>query len=259
VIYLGVYSENLRAIKFYNRFGFERAGEYYFEVGDCRDFEFIFREAVVDIYVGGDGGTWSCSDSVLYRIPTEIFDYNMLLNRLNTKEDLDLLISEQMRGESSYSSNDSPLTDIWVAHSGLWSGSPCIKFSLPADIFSHLHTGNTEETIGKLQTQQDLIELLIRSRSEMLEGRVSEAGIMRDSCITFSNIEVKTCGHQCTISSVKSGCCSCCDTRPIDRNGKYPTYRDGLGWVNEATRYAGYCPHCQKSCSALSNYADASS
>jgi ribosomal protein S18 acetylase RimI-like enzyme len=40
-IYLGVYSENGRAIKFYNRHHFEKVGEYGFVVGDLVDREFI--------------------------------------------------------------------------------------------------------------------------------------------------------------------------------------------------------------------------
>ena len=40
-IFLGVYSDNLRAQKFYNRYGFEKIGEYGFVVGDVVDREFI--------------------------------------------------------------------------------------------------------------------------------------------------------------------------------------------------------------------------
>ena len=43
-IYIGVYSENFRAIKFYNRYKFELVDEYIYEVGNCRDREFILRE-----------------------------------------------------------------------------------------------------------------------------------------------------------------------------------------------------------------------
>lgn len=244
VIYLGVYSENPRAIKFYKRFGFEHVGDYFYEVGACRDLEFILREATVDVYVGGDGGSWSCTDSVLYRIPTEIFDYNMLIGRLNTKEDLDYLISELQAGCSLSAVDNSAMTDIWVAHSGVWSGYPCLKFSLPADIFHHLQTGNAEHTIGKLTSQEDLFGLIVKSRQEMLEG---SAPCARESVsiANYSTIEVKDCRHSCTISSVKIGCCACSDLRPLSPNGKYPMYRDGVGWVNEAERSSGYCPHCR--------------
>lgn len=42
-IWLGVYSENYRAQKFYAKFGFEIVGEYEYIVGRCRDREFIMR------------------------------------------------------------------------------------------------------------------------------------------------------------------------------------------------------------------------
>ena len=43
-IFIGVYSENFRAIKFYNRYKFELFDEYIYEVGNCRDREFILKE-----------------------------------------------------------------------------------------------------------------------------------------------------------------------------------------------------------------------
>lgn len=42
-IYLGVYSENPRAIRFYSKHGFEQIGEYGFVVGETVDREFIFH------------------------------------------------------------------------------------------------------------------------------------------------------------------------------------------------------------------------
>jgi ribosomal protein S18 acetylase RimI-like enzyme len=42
--YLGVYCDNLRAQRFYARFGFEKVGEYFFPVGATRDHEFILRK-----------------------------------------------------------------------------------------------------------------------------------------------------------------------------------------------------------------------
>ncbi|MBI1251805.1 MAG: GNAT family N-acetyltransferase [Alphaproteobacteria bacterium] len=42
-MYLGVYQDNHRAQRFYARYGFERFGEYVFEVGAARDAEFILR------------------------------------------------------------------------------------------------------------------------------------------------------------------------------------------------------------------------
>ena len=42
-LWLGVWSENHRAQRFYARYGFEKAGEYEFPVGAWRDREFILR------------------------------------------------------------------------------------------------------------------------------------------------------------------------------------------------------------------------
>ncbi|WP_237208988.1 GNAT family N-acetyltransferase [Rothia nasimurium] len=42
-LWLGVWSENYGAQRLYQRYGFERVGDYYFEVGKTRDFEFILR------------------------------------------------------------------------------------------------------------------------------------------------------------------------------------------------------------------------
>ena len=42
-LWIGVWSQNLGAQRFYARYGFEKAGEYEFPVGRVRDHEFIFR------------------------------------------------------------------------------------------------------------------------------------------------------------------------------------------------------------------------
>lgn len=42
-IYLGVYSENFRAQRFYEHQGFKPCGEYSFQVGDSFDREFIYK------------------------------------------------------------------------------------------------------------------------------------------------------------------------------------------------------------------------
>jgi ribosomal protein S18 acetylase RimI-like enzyme len=42
-VYVGVWSENLGAQRFYARYGFEKVGEYYFPVGNTRDLEFILK------------------------------------------------------------------------------------------------------------------------------------------------------------------------------------------------------------------------
>lgn len=43
-IWIGVWSENLGAQRFYARHGYGKAGEYLFEVGQARDREFILRK-----------------------------------------------------------------------------------------------------------------------------------------------------------------------------------------------------------------------
>lgn len=42
-LYIGVWSENLGAQRFYGRYGFEKIGEYEFPVGDTIDREFILK------------------------------------------------------------------------------------------------------------------------------------------------------------------------------------------------------------------------
>jgi len=42
-LWLGVWSDNLGAQRFYARYGFAKAGEYLYKVGDSRDREFIFK------------------------------------------------------------------------------------------------------------------------------------------------------------------------------------------------------------------------
>jgi ribosomal protein S18 acetylase RimI-like enzyme len=42
-LYLGVWSENFGAQRFYSRYGFERVGEYGFQVGGTVDHEFILK------------------------------------------------------------------------------------------------------------------------------------------------------------------------------------------------------------------------
>lgn len=42
-IYLGVWENNFRAQKFYNKYNFNRVGEHLYIVGNCRDLDYIFR------------------------------------------------------------------------------------------------------------------------------------------------------------------------------------------------------------------------
>lgn len=45
-IWVGVYSENMGAQRFYQRHGYVKAGTYFYEVGEARDLEFIMRKVV---------------------------------------------------------------------------------------------------------------------------------------------------------------------------------------------------------------------
>lgn len=41
-LWIGVFSQNTGAQRFYGRYGFKKAGEYFYSVGQARDLEFIF-------------------------------------------------------------------------------------------------------------------------------------------------------------------------------------------------------------------------
>ncbi|PJK11198.1 GNAT family N-acetyltransferase [Lysobacteraceae bacterium NML120232] len=47
-IWIGVWSENLGAQRFYQRNGYTKVGEYEFPVGNARDLEFILRKSLPD-------------------------------------------------------------------------------------------------------------------------------------------------------------------------------------------------------------------
>lgn len=195
----------------------------------------------IDIYVCGDGGIWSCTPSVLYRIPTEIFDYQMMIGGLDCQEDLDLLVENIAKDEKRF--GDDEYTDIYVQNSGSWSGVASVRFSIPADVFNHIQLKpDVDKILGRLHNNFDLEKLIEKSRYEIING-VSDAVVelVRSRPL---NVEEKKCGHVCTRSSVKDGCCGCMDRRPINESGVYPMYIDGQGWTNMASRGAGYCPQC---------------
>ena len=149
------------------------------------------------------GGTWSCVNSVLYQIPTEIFNEYMMLGRLNDKEDLDALV-EKICLEKPVVSELYGYTDIWVGVGGNWSGLPSMHFRLPSDVFEYLvEKGNTEKTIGRLITADDLTKLVEQTRFEIAHGHVESGQSIARSKPT--NTEVKECGHTCTTSSLKTG------------------------------------------------------
>ena len=53
-LWIGVWSENLGAQRFYARYGFHKVGEYEFPVGETRDREFILRRASSSAEAGLD-------------------------------------------------------------------------------------------------------------------------------------------------------------------------------------------------------------
>ena len=42
-IWIGVYSDNFRAQRFYMKYKFQKVGDYFYEVGRCRDLEYIMQ------------------------------------------------------------------------------------------------------------------------------------------------------------------------------------------------------------------------
>ena len=63
--------------------------------------------------------------------------------------------------------------------------------------------------------------------------------------IIKARTEIKICGHSCTTSSLKEGCCACLDLRPLREGNCYPRYQDGVGWSDDAPRNDGYCHYCR--------------
>lgn len=127
----------------------------------------------------------------------------MMLGRLNDKEDLDALV-EKICLEKPVVSELYGYTDIWVGVGGNWSGLPSMHFKVPTDVFEYLvEKGNTEKTIGRLVTDDDLTKLIEQTRFEIAHGPVESGSTIVRSKPT--NTEVKGCGHTCTTSSLKSG------------------------------------------------------
>ena len=206
----------------------------------------------VDVWVGGDGGDWSCSDSTLFRIPKELFDYHLLIGQLNTKNDLELLM-ESTRREMQQGLRDihEECTNVYVSHDGNWAGLPPRQYRIPLDVFQYLQVDNRAKAIGRITSEADVETLVKQIREEIEEesrcdgidrGRCKRCGkrrILSDDalcsvCTTFSymNTETKLCGHTCTISSMKDGCCVCLDLREVLQDNTYPLYIDGQGWVS---------------------------
>jgi len=194
----------------------------------------------VDVWVCGDGITWSCQPSQLYRIPTELFNYNMMIGALDNEYDLQMLIGKVSKDNVKYED----YTDVYVGADKNWSGLPSVLYQIPSDVFDYLQKkGNTEKTIGRLESQDDLHKLIELIRFEMKNGIVEAPQI-----IPYTkplNDEMKTCGHMCTISCIKDVCCKCSDIRPIREEGTYPSYVDGEGYRDCAMRNEFYCPICK--------------
>jgi len=206
----------------------------------------------VDVWVGGDGGDWSCSDSTLFHIPKKLFDYHLLIGQLNSKHDLELLV-ELTRKELQQGFRDihEEYTNVYVSHDGNWAGLPPRHYRIPIDVFQYLQVDNRAKAIGRVTNEADLDILVKITREEIEEGNRCD-GIERGSCkrcgkrrilsndvlcnvcsaFSYMNTETKLCGHTCTISSVKDGCCACLDLREILQDNTYPLYVDGQGWVS---------------------------
>ncbi len=202
----------------------------------------LSSSAVVDVYVNGDGAEWSCHPPHLYRIPTELFDYYMMLGQLETSEDLQKLL-DKIFNENITCAEDS-YTNVYVLPTGCWSGSPSKLFHIPTTMFAYLlERGDTDKTIGRLYSDKDLEKLIDKISKEMETGVIIPREIVTVRTRPI-NIEVKKCGHECTISSLKETCCKCGDKRPIQEEGSYVSYIDGEGFCNASSRGAGYCPVC---------------
>jgi hypothetical protein len=238
----------------------------------------------VDIFCDGDG-TWSCYPWSLYRIPTDKFDYSMMLGNLETKEDLSQLVyearNEVENGQrKAYDEDKNKWTEIWAAPNGIWSGNPSINLQIPTPIFDYLLIQDSQK-LGWLSSKDDVKEMVSKIEREMLEEKATKnidkqacylCGKIRilsmcsvegkkcidnvcKSCIQYINdstinyrvrTEIKQCGHICTISSLKQGCCSCLDQRSVHVDiNSYPLYVDGHGWMDNASRGNSYCPFCK--------------
>ncbi|ETS78326.1 hypothetical protein PFICI_10388 [Pestalotiopsis fici W106-1] len=76
--------------------------------------------------------------------------------------------------------------------------------------------------------------------------------IVKPKQITLLDInrtERQNCSHfaskGCALET-SGQCCECSDKRPINTSGLYSMYVDGQGWVENATRWAYYCPACRE-------------
>ena len=202
-------------------------------------------ESFVDVYVSADGYSWSCSDSQLYRIPTEVFDRAMAVGSIETQDDLDRLMENVVYNDPRYQNlEDLDVTDVYVQN-GFWSGEAPYHFKVPSDVFMYLSRDEdvAAKTLGLLTNKEDLLSLVEKTRDEIKNGPKAKEKVPLARSLPM-NVEMKTCGHVCTMSSLKDGCCACLDTRPHSDDGKYLLHVDGIGWQNIGTRGCHYCAYC---------------
>ena len=206
-------------------------------VGSVEDF--------VDVYVSADGYSWSCSDSQLYKIPTEVFDRAMAVGSLETQDDLDRLMENIVHCNPKYQNLEGlDVTDVYVQN-GFWSGEAPYHFKVPSDVFTYLARDDdvAARTIGVLTNDEDLSSLIENTRDEIKNGPKIKTKVQLERSLPL-NVEMKNCGHVCTMSSLKDGCCSCLDTRPHTEDEKYLIFVDGIGWQSTGSRGCHYCAYC---------------
>jgi hypothetical protein len=233
-------------------------------------------DALVDVYVCEDGGTWSQCQSKRFVIPTDLFDLKMAIGAISSVSDLENVVSlARTELEAGTRSKGEAETIVWAAPDGNWAGSPSLLFKLPVSIFEYLAQEHSRaRKLGWLTCEEDVERLITATRLEIEEEkRESSLCIEKNACksclkhrvvsedgncakcttmlegareVHYSRTELKECGHVCTISSIREGCCGCLDLREIhEDDGTYQHYTDGKGWTDDATRGMYYCPHCR--------------
>ena len=129
---------------------------------------------------------------------------------------------------------------------GFWSGEAPYHFKVPSDVFTYLAKDDdiATKTLGLLTNEEELLSLIENTRDEVKNGPKEKEKVQLERSLPL-NVEMKSCGHVCTMSSLKDGCCACLDTRPLlSEDEKYPLHVDGIGWQNIGTRGCHYCAYC---------------
>ena len=215
------------------------------EEGDIDGDNSSIESTIIDVYVSADGYSWSCSNSKLYSIPTDVFDRAMAIGSLETQEDLDRLMENVVHNDPRYQNLEGlEVTDVYVQN-GFWSGEAPYHFKVPMDVFTYLAKDQdvASKTLGLLTTEEELHALVETTRFEIKNGPKVKEKVQLERSLPL-NVEMKKCKHMCTMSSLKEGCCACLDTRPLAEEGMYPLHVDGTGWMNVGTRGCHYCAYC---------------